>query len=94
MKNVKVDNTAKMHWINVFDSIESRVMAHYMLSLCKRAFRFCVNRSVIASNPLEGLLPSDVGQKPKKRTRRMDDDDLRKIYQWLKSHMSIESVFW
>ena len=93
MKNVKVDNTAKMHWINVFDSIESRVMAHYMLSLCKRACRFCVNRSVIASNPLEGLLPSDVGQKPKKRTRRMDDDDLRKIYQWLKSHMSIESVF-
>lgn len=93
MMNVKVDNSTKLHWIEAFDRIESRVMAHYMLSLCKRAFRFCINRGVISSNPLEGLLPTDVGQKPKKRTRRLDDSELRTIYQWLKSHMSIESVF-
>lgn len=93
MMNVKVDNSTKLHWIEAFDRIESRVMAHYMLSLCKRAFRFCINRGVISSNPLEGLLPTDVGQKPKKRTRRLDDSELRAIYQWLKSHMSIESVF-
>lgn len=93
MMNVKVDNSTKLHWIELFDKIESRVMAHYMLSLCKRAFRFCINRGVISTNPLEGLLPTDVGQKPKKRSRRLDDSELRTIYQWLKSHMSIESVF-
>lgn len=52
---VKVDNTSRRHWIDVFDRIESRVMAHYMLSLCKREFRFCVNREEITTNPLEGM---------------------------------------
>ncbi|EGT0677459.1 site-specific integrase [Citrobacter braakii] len=93
MRNVKVDNSTKMHWIDVFDQIESRVMAHYMLSLCKRSFRFCINRGVISTNPLEGLLPTDVGQKPKKRTRRLDDRELVAIYRWLQNRMSIESVF-
>lgn len=90
---VKVDNTSRRHWIDVFDRIESRVMAHYMLSLCKRAFRFCVNREEITTNPLEGMLPTDVGQKPKKSTRRLSDDDLKIIYFWLKNHLSIESKF-
>ncbi|HCJ7779789.1 TPA: integrase family protein, partial [Citrobacter freundii] len=93
MRNVKVDNSTKRHWIDVFDQIESRVMAHYMLSLCKRSFRFCINRGVISTNPLEGLLPTDVGQKPKKRTRRLDDRELVAIYRWLQNRMSIESVF-
>lgn len=93
MKGVKVDNSARRHWTELFDSIESRVMAHYMLSLCKRAFRFCLNRGVISTNPLEVLLPTDVGQKPKVSTRRLSDEELRMTYQWLKNHMSIESVF-
>ncbi|WP_194418640.1 tyrosine-type recombinase/integrase [Klebsiella quasipneumoniae] len=93
MKGVKVDNSTRRHWTELFDSIESRVMAHYMLSLCKRAFRFCFNRGVISTNPLDGLIPTDVGQKPKISTRRLSDEELRTVYQWLKNHMSIESVF-
>lgn len=93
MKGVKVDNSTRRHWTELLDSIESRVMAHYMLSLCKRAFRFCLNRGVISTNPLDGLIPTDVGQKPKISTRRLSDEELRAVYQWLKNHMSIESAF-
>ncbi|WP_110875958.1 tyrosine-type recombinase/integrase [Franconibacter helveticus] len=93
MAGVKVDNTTRRHWAPVFDDIESRVMAHYMLSLCKRAFRFCLNRDVIAKNPLDGVLPGDVGQKPRKKDRRLNDEELRTIYFWLKDHQSLESRF-
>lgn len=93
MAGVKVDNTTRRHWTKVFDGIESRVMAHYMLSLCKRAFRFCLNRDAISINPLDGMLPSDVGQKPKKRDRCLSDEELKTAYFWLKNHMSLESRF-
>jgi len=81
---VKIDSTTRKHWVIVFDAIDSRVMAHYMVSLCKRAFRFCLNREAIKSNPLEGILPSDVGQKPKRKDRVLKADELRTIYDWLK----------
>ncbi|MGK0736950.1 tyrosine-type recombinase/integrase [Yokenella regensburgei] len=93
MAGVKVNNTSRRHWVDLFDGIESRVMAHYMLSLCKRVFRFCLTREVISVNPLEGMLPGDVGQKPKRKARRLNDDELLAIYSWLKNHMSMESKF-
>lgn len=94
-RNVKVDNTAKMHWINVFDSIESRVMAHCMLSLCKRAFRFCVNRKCDRLKPTRGItychLMSGKSQKENSQDGRWWS---AQNHQWLKAIcMSIESVF-
>jgi len=79
----KLDNTRRGHWIGVFEKIESRVMSHYMVALCKRAFRFCVNRQGVDTNPIEGLLPGNVGQKPKKSDRRLSDDELKVIYGWV-----------
>lgn len=93
MSAVKIDNTSRLHWISLFDSIESRVMSHYMVSLCKRAFRFCQNRGVININPLSDILPTDVGAKPKKRSRVLSDAELKMIFSWLKNHMSFESRF-
>lgn len=93
MSTVKIDNTTRHHWISLFDGIESRVMSHYTVSLCKRAFRFCQNRAVINTNPLSEILPTDVGAKPRKRTRVLSDTELKVIFSWLKNHMSLESRF-
>jgi len=91
--SVMIESTSRRHWVTVFESIDSRVMAHYMLSLCKRAFRFCVNREAISDNPLEGLLPGDVGSKPRMRERRLKGSELVAILGWLKHHMSPEADF-
>ena len=91
--DVKIDNTNRKHWVGVFDSIESRVMAHYIVSLCKRAFKFCSAREVIKSNPLEGMLPSDMGQKPKMKDRVLGADELKTIYDWLKFRQRPEARF-
>lgn len=90
---VLIGSTTRRHWVVVFESIESRVMAHYMMSLCKRAFRFCVNREAIKANPLDGLLPSDVGDKPQIRERALHPSELITIYTWLNDHLSPEAKF-
>lgn len=90
---VKIDSTNRKHWVSVFDSIESRVMAHYMVSLCKRAFRFCQAREAIKHNPLEGMLPSDMGQKPKRKDRVLKSEEIKTIYDWLKFRQRPESRF-
>ncbi|MBU4682551.1 tyrosine-type recombinase/integrase [Cedecea davisae] len=89
--DVKIDGTSRKHWVSVFDSIDSRVMAHYMVSLCKRAFRFCLNREAIKSNPLEGVLPSDVGSKPKRKDRVLSSEELKTIHGWLKFRQTPEA---
>ncbi|ADU69479.1 site-specific integrase [Pantoea sp. At-9b] len=91
--DVKVDNTSRENWVNLFDRMESRVMAHHMFSLCKRAFRFCLNRDVIKVNPLENLVPSDVGQKPKIKDRKLSADELRTVYDWLRFRQGAEAKF-
>lgn len=91
--DVRIDSTDRKHWVAAFDSIKSRVMAHYMVSLCKRAFRYCQNREAIKANPLEGMLPSDVGQKPKRKDRVLKAEELRTIYDWLKFRQTAEAKF-
>lgn len=90
---VKLDNTSRENWINLFDSMESRVMAHHMFSLCKRAFRFCLNRNAVMINPLENLVPGDVGQKPKIKDRVLTSAELKTIYEWLRFRQSEEAKF-
>lgn len=90
---VKLDNTSRENWINLLDNMESRVMAHHMFALCKRAFRFCLNRNAILINPLENLVPSDVGQKPKVKDRVLTYAELKTVYEWLRFRQSEEAKF-
>lgn len=90
---VIINSTNRKHWIATLETIESRVMAHYMVSVCKRAFRFCANREAIEHNPLEGMLPSDVGQKPKRKDRVLKAEELRTVYDWLKFRQTPEAKF-
>jgi len=91
--SVKLNNTTRENWINLFDNMESRVMAHHMFALCKRAFRFCLNRNAVTVNPLENLVPSDVGQKPKIKNRVLTPAELKTIYDWLRFRQTEEAKF-
>ena len=88
--NLRIEATGRMHWLEVLDRIESSVMANYMTSLCKRAFKFCVNRGYIEANPLEGLEPKDVGIAPSRRKRYLSDREMRQVWSWLDDHMTDE----
>lgn len=91
--DVKIDNTTREHWVNLFDKMESRVMAHHIFSICKRAFRFCLNRDAIKANPLEKLNPRDVGQKPRIKDRMLEPGELKTIYDWLRFRQTEEAKF-
>lgn len=88
--SVRIGATNRMHWLEVLDGIESSVMANYMISLCKRAFKFCVNRGYIEANPLEGLEPKDVGIAPSRRKRYLSDREMKQVWDWLDGHMTDE----
>lgn len=88
--SVRIGATSRMHWLEVLDSIQSSVMANYMTSLCKRAFRFGVNRGYIEANPLEGLEPQDVGAPPSRRKRYLSDREMKQVWSWLDDHMTDE----
>ncbi|WP_273872348.1 tyrosine-type recombinase/integrase [Serratia odorifera] len=88
--NIRIEATGRMHWLEVLDSIKSSVMANFMTSLCKRAFKFCVNRGYIEANPLEGLEPKDVGIAPSRRKRYLSDREMKQVWDWLDDHMTDE----
>ncbi|MBC3251254.1 tyrosine-type recombinase/integrase [Serratia fonticola] len=88
--NLRIEATGRMHWLEVLDGIKSSVMANYMTSLCKRAFKFCVNRGYIEANPLEGLEPKDVGIAPSRRKRYLSDREMKQVWSWLDDHMTDE----
>lgn len=88
--NLRIEATGRMHWLEVLDGIASSVMANYMTSLCKRAFKFCVNRGYIEANPLEGLEPKDVGIAPSRRKRYLSDREMKLVWSWLDDHMTDE----
>ena len=81
--NVVVDQTDKGNWISVFDTMGRTVMAGEMLSIMKRAFRFCSNRGVISNNPLESLRRSDVGTSPAYQDRKLSDSEIKIIWEEL-----------
>ncbi|HAJ6812204.1 tyrosine-type recombinase/integrase [Escherichia coli] len=75
-----VDQTSKANWLEVFDKMGRTVIAGEMLSLTKRALRFCHNRGVIKNNPLESLRRSDVGMASKMKERRLSDDEIKIVW--------------
>ncbi len=75
-----VDQTTKANWLEVFDKMGRTVIAGEMLSLTKRALRFCHNRGVIKNNPLESLRRSDVGMASKMKERRLADDEIKIVW--------------
>ncbi len=81
--NAVVDQTTKGHWISTFDAMGRTVMAGEMLSIMKRAFRFCSNRGVINNNPLESLRRSDVGTSPAYQDRKLSDAEIKVIWEEL-----------
>ncbi|WP_416413775.1 tyrosine-type recombinase/integrase [Pantoea sp. App145] len=78
-----VEQTSKGHWITAFDLMGRTVMAGEMLSIMKRAFRFCSNRGVISNNPLESLKRSDVGTSPAYQDRKLSDSEIKIIWEEL-----------
>lgn len=78
-----VDQTVKGSWLEVFDAMGRTVIAGEMLSLTKRAFRFCHNRGVIKTNPLESLRKSDVGIAAKMKERMLSDDEIKVVWDTL-----------
>lgn len=75
-----VDQTVKANWLDVFDEMGRSVITGEMLSLMKRAFRFCHNRGVIKNNPLESLRRSDVGIAAKMKERRLSDEEIKVVW--------------
>ena len=75
-----VDQTSKANWLEVFDKMGRTVIAGEMLSLTKRALRFCHNRGVIKNNPLESLRRSDVGMASKMKERRLSYDEIKIVW--------------
>ncbi|EOY2419223.1 tyrosine-type recombinase/integrase, partial [Escherichia coli] len=75
-----VDQTSKANWLEVFDKMGRTVIAGEMLSLTKRALRFCHNRGVIKNNPLESLRRSDVGMASKMKERRLADNEIKIVW--------------
>lgn len=88
---VRIEATSRMHWLEVLDAIDSRVMGNYMTALCKRAFKFCVNRGYIETNPLEGIDPKDVGSPPTRKKRYLSDREIRLVWEWLDDHQTDEA---
>lgn len=78
-----VNQTTKTHWLHLFDGMGRRVVTGQMLSLMKRAFRFCHNRGVIDINPLSELRTSDVAISAAMKDRVLTDDEIRIIWQAL-----------
>ncbi|EKL7003937.1 tyrosine-type recombinase/integrase, partial [Escherichia coli] len=78
-----VDQTVKANWLEVFDAMGRSVISGEMLSLTKRAFRFCHNRGVIKTNPLESLRKSDVGIAAKMKERRLSDSEIKQVWDTL-----------
>lgn len=78
-----VDQTFKANWLDVFDEMGRSVITGEMLSLMKRAFRFCHNRGVIKNNPLESLRRSDVGIAAKMKERRLSDEEIKVVWDTL-----------
>lgn len=89
--SVRIEATGRMHWLEVLDAIESSVMANYITAMCKRAFKFCVNRGYITVNPLEALEPKDVGAAPSRKTRYLSDKEMRQVWQWLDTRQTDEA---
>lgn len=58
-------------------------MSGEMLSIMKRAFRFCSNRGVISNNPLESLRRSDVGTSQAYQDRKLSDSEIKIIWEEL-----------
>ncbi len=83
--NAIVDQTTKRHWLDLFDGMGRMVITGEMLSLMKRVFRFCSNRDVIKSNPLEALRKSDVGVAAKMADRRLTDAEIKTVWDTLYS---------
>lgn len=75
-----VDQTTKAHWLSLFDGMGRRVVTGEMLGLMSRAFRFCSNRGVIETNPLESLKRSDVGMAAAMKDRKLSDEELRVLW--------------
>lgn len=81
--NALIDQTDKGHWLAVLDKMGRTVSAGEVLSVMKRAFRFCGNRGVIKENPVESLRKSDVGMASKLRDRRLYDHEIKKLWDTL-----------
>lgn len=81
--NAIIDQTDKGHWLAVFDGIGRTVGAGDVLSIMKRAFRFCSNRGVIKTNPVDSLRKSDVGLTSKLRDRRLVDSEIVTVWNTL-----------
>ncbi len=75
-----VNQTAKAHWLSLFDGMGRRVVTGEVLGLMQRAFRFCSNRGVIDINPIESLRRSDVGMAAAMKDRMLSDDEIRVIW--------------
>ncbi|WP_277977585.1 tyrosine-type recombinase/integrase [Pantoea endophytica] len=87
-----VNHTTKTHWLHLFDAMGRRVVTGQMLSLMKRAFRFCHNRGVIEVNPLSELRTSDVAVNAAMKDRVLTDDEIRIIWQALKELPSRQQI--
>lgn len=87
-----VNHTTKTHWLHLFDAMGRRVVTGQMLSLMKRAFRFCHNRGVIEVNPLSELRTSDVAVTAAMKDRVLTDDEIRIIWQALKELPSRQQI--
>lgn len=87
-----VNHTTKTHWLHLFDAMGRRVVTGQMLSLMKRAFRFCHNRGVIEVNPLSELRTSDVAITAAMKDRVLTDDEIRIIWQALKELPSRQQI--
>lgn len=78
--NMIVNQTTKSHWLSLFDQMGRRVVTGDVLGLMQRAFRFCSNRDVIESNPLESLKRSDVGLTAAMKDRKLSDDEIKVLW--------------
>ncbi|WP_293797436.1 site-specific integrase [uncultured Pantoea sp.] len=87
-----VNHTTKTHWLHLFDAMGRRVVTGQILSLMKRAFRFCHNRGVIEVNPLSELRTSDVAVTAGMKDRVLTDDEIRIIWQALKELPSRQQI--
>lgn len=75
-----VNQTAKAHWLSLFDGMGRRVVTGEVLELMQHAFRFCSNRGVIDINPIESLCRSDVEMTAAMRDRMLSDDEIRVVW--------------
>ncbi len=81
--NKVVDQTTKEQWLSLFDSMGRRVVTGQMLGLMQRTFRFCSNRGVINTNPVETLRRSDVGLTAASKDRILSDEEIKIVWSTL-----------